>query len=65
MSITVRRRAAMAALAFGLLATAALAANTALLSPTADGGMPGFIIDDPKWGPVQPEPTIWPGLPTE
>ena len=46
MTTSVRRHTAMVALALSLLGGgAALAANTALLSPTADGGLPGPIID--------------------
>ena len=54
MSTSVRRRAAMVALAVSLLGGgAALAANTAMLAPTADGGEPGTVII-----PGKPIPTV-------
>jgi hypothetical protein len=55
MSTTARRRAARIVLALSLLGGAALAANHALLSPTADGGLPGPII-----GPGKTIPTLVP-----
>ena len=54
MSTSVRRRLAMVALAAGLLGGGALAANTALLAPTADGGMPTVG----PGGPIRSLPTI-------
>jgi hypothetical protein len=50
MSTSVRRRTAKIVLALALAGSAALAANTALLSPTADGGEPGPIITPGKPG---------------
>ena len=52
MSTSVRRRTAMAVLALSLLGGgAALAANAAMLAPTADGGQPVII-------PGKPIPTV-------
>jgi hypothetical protein len=47
MSTSVRRRTARIVLALAILGGAALVANNALLSPTADGGLPGSIIPSP------------------
>lgn len=52
MSTTVRRRTAKIVLAVSVLGGAALAANSALLSTTADGGVPVVI------GPGKPIPTM-------
>jgi hypothetical protein len=53
MSTTARRRTAKIVLAISILGGAALAANNDLLSPTADGGLPGPIIE-----PGKPWPTV-------
>jgi hypothetical protein len=57
MSTTARRRTAMVALVLSLFGGgAALAANNSLLSPTADGGLPGPILPDCIKTPCIPPP---------
>jgi hypothetical protein len=57
MSISARRRTAKVVLALAILGGLAIAGNSALLAPTADGGLPGPIIT----GTTKPG---WPAITT-